>query len=78
VKFFITSRPEVHVALKEAFVYSWGHSNFILHEVEKEIVKADKISMIGLLRLNLKCLLTCVAPCSFMQQLFANMLLRGS
>jgi hypothetical protein len=39
VKFFITSRPEV--VLKETFDHSWGHSNFILHEVEKEIVKAD-------------------------------------
>ena len=39
VKFFITSRPEV--VLKETFDHSWGHSKFILHEVEKEIVKAD-------------------------------------
>ena len=39
VKFFISSRPEVE--LKETFDYSSGHSNFILHEVEKEIVKAD-------------------------------------
>ena len=39
VKFFITSRPEV--VLKETFDHSLGHSNFILHEVEKEIVKAD-------------------------------------
>jgi hypothetical protein len=39
VKFFITSRPEV--MLKETFDHSWGHSNFILHEVEREIVKAD-------------------------------------
>ena len=39
VKFFITSRPEL--VLKETFDHSLGHSNFILHEVEKEIVKAD-------------------------------------
>ena len=39
VKFFITSRPEIVV--KESFDYSWDHSNFILHEVGKEIVKAD-------------------------------------
>ena len=39
LKFFITSRPEV--VLKETFDHSWGHSYFILHEVEKEIVKAD-------------------------------------
>ncbi|KAF8809961.1 hypothetical protein BYT27DRAFT_7337039 [Phlegmacium glaucopus] len=39
VKFFITSRPEVMV--KETFDHSLDHSNFILHEVEKEIVKAD-------------------------------------
>ena len=39
VKFFITSRPEV--VLKESFDRSWDHSNLILHEVEKEIVKAD-------------------------------------
>ena len=39
LKFFITSRPEV--VLKETFDYSLGHCNFILHEVEKEIVKAD-------------------------------------
>ena len=39
VKFFITSRPEIVV--KETFDHSWDHSNFILHEVEKEIVKAD-------------------------------------
>ena len=39
VKFFITSRPEV--VLKKTFDRSWDHSNFILHEVEKEIVKAD-------------------------------------
>jgi len=39
VKFFITSRPEI--VLKESFDHSLGHSNFILHEVEKEIVKAD-------------------------------------
>ena len=39
VKFFITSRPEV--VLKETFGHSWSHSNFILHEVEKEIVQAD-------------------------------------
>jgi hypothetical protein len=39
VKFCITSRPEVR--LKESFNNSWAHSNFILHEVEKEIVKAD-------------------------------------
>jgi len=39
VKFFITSRPEIR--LKESFDKSWAHSNFILHEVEKEIVKAD-------------------------------------
>jgi hypothetical protein len=39
VKFFISSRPEVEV--KDAFDHASGHSNFILHEVEKEIVKAD-------------------------------------
>ena len=39
VKFFITSRPEIK--LKETFDRSLGHSDFILHEVEKEIVKAD-------------------------------------
>ena len=39
VKFFITSRPEIR--LKESFAKSCTHSNFILHEVEKEIVKAD-------------------------------------
>jgi len=39
VKFFITSRPEI--MLKGSFDKSWAHSNFILHEVEKEIVKAD-------------------------------------
>ena len=39
VKFFITSRPEIR--LKESFAKPWTHSNFILHEVEKEIVKAD-------------------------------------
>ena len=39
VKFFITSRPEIVV--KESFDHSWDHSNLILHEVEKEIVKAD-------------------------------------
>ncbi|KAF8797378.1 WD40 repeat-like protein, partial [Phlegmacium glaucopus] len=39
VKFFITSRPETR--LKESFNKSWAHSNFILHEVEKEVVKAD-------------------------------------
>ena len=39
VKFFITSRPEL--VLKETFDHPWGHSNFILHEVEKEIVRAD-------------------------------------
>ena len=39
VKFFITSRPDAK--LKETFDDSLGHSNFILHEVEKEIVKAD-------------------------------------
>ena len=39
VKFFITSRPELR--LKESFSKPWTHSNFILHEVEKEIVKAD-------------------------------------
>ena len=39
VKFFVTSRPEV--VLKETFDHSLGHSNFILHEVEEEIVKAD-------------------------------------
>ncbi|KAF8805112.1 hypothetical protein BYT27DRAFT_7297183 [Phlegmacium glaucopus] len=39
VKFFITSRPEIR--LKESFGKFWAHSNFILHEVEKEIVKAD-------------------------------------
>ena len=39
VKFFITSRPGV--VLKETFDHSLGHSNFILHEVEKKFVKAD-------------------------------------
>ena len=39
VKFFITSRPEIVV--KESFDHSWDHSNLILHEVGKEIVKAD-------------------------------------
>ena len=39
VKFFITSRPEI--VLKESFTQSLVHSNFILHEVEKELVKAD-------------------------------------
>ena len=39
VKFFITSRPEMVV--KESFDHSRAHSNFILHEVGKEIVKAD-------------------------------------
>ena len=39
VKFFITSRPEIRV--KESFARPWTHSNFILHEVEKEIVQAD-------------------------------------
>ena len=39
VKFFITSRPEIVV--KESFDHSWDHSNLILHEIEKEIVKAD-------------------------------------
>jgi len=39
VKFFITSRPEIR--LKESFDNSLAHSNFILHEVEKEIVEAD-------------------------------------
>ena len=39
VKFFITSRPEIR--LKESFVNAWTHSNFIVHEIEKEIVKAN-------------------------------------
>ena len=39
VKFFITSRPEIVV--KETFDHPWGHSDFILHEVERDIVKAD-------------------------------------
>ena len=39
VKFFITSHPEIR--LKESFSKPWTHSNFILHEVEREIVKAD-------------------------------------
>ncbi|KAF8804277.1 hypothetical protein BYT27DRAFT_7340295, partial [Phlegmacium glaucopus] len=39
VKFFITSRPEI--SIKESFGKSWAHSNFILHEVENEVVKAD-------------------------------------
>ena len=39
VKFFITSRPEIVV--KKSFGYSSDHSNLILHEVGKEIVKAD-------------------------------------
>ena len=39
VKFFITSRPEIMV--KESFAKPWTHSKFILHEVEKELVKAD-------------------------------------
>ena len=39
VKFFITSRPEIVV--KESFDRSWDHSNLVLHEVGKQIVKAD-------------------------------------
>ena len=39
VKFFITSRPAI--VLKETFDHPWGHSSFILHEVEREIVRAD-------------------------------------
>ena len=39
VKFFVTSRPEIR--LKESFSKHRTHDNFILHEVEKEIVKAD-------------------------------------
>jgi hypothetical protein len=39
VKFFISSRPEIR--LKDSFAKPWTHSNFILHEVEKEIVGAD-------------------------------------
>ena len=39
VKFFIASRPEIVV--KESFDHSWDHSNLILHEVGKEVVKAD-------------------------------------
>ena len=39
VKFFITSRPVIR--LKESFSTPSTHSNFILHEVEEEIVKAD-------------------------------------
>ena len=39
LKFFIASRPEIR--LKESFAKPWTHSNFILHEVEKELVKAD-------------------------------------
>ena len=39
VKFFVTSRPEIR--LKESFSKPWSHSHFILHEVEREIVKAD-------------------------------------
>ena len=39
VKFFITSRPEIVV--KESFYHSWDYSNFILHEVGKEMVRAD-------------------------------------
>ncbi|KAF8812165.1 hypothetical protein BYT27DRAFT_7274884, partial [Phlegmacium glaucopus] len=39
IKFFITSHPEI--VLKETFDHSWDYSNFILHEVEKEIVKTD-------------------------------------
>ena len=39
VKFFITSRPEIK--LKQCFDKSWAHSKFILHEVEKDVVKAD-------------------------------------
>ena len=39
LKFFITSRPEIVV--KESFDYSRDHSNLILHEAGKEIVKAD-------------------------------------
>ena len=39
VKFFITSRPEIR--LKESFAKFWTHTNFIYHEVEKEIVKTD-------------------------------------
>ena len=39
VKFFITSRPQLVV--KESFGHSLDHSSLILHEVGKEIVKAD-------------------------------------
>ena len=39
VKFFVTSRPEIR--LKESFSKPRTHFNFILHEVEREIVKAD-------------------------------------
>ena len=39
MKFFFASRPEIMV--KESFAKPWTHSNFILHEVEKDIVKAD-------------------------------------
>ena len=39
LKFFITSRPDI--VLQETFDHPRGHSNFILHEVEKDIVKAD-------------------------------------
>ena len=38
-KFFVTSRPEMVV--KEGFDHSWDYSNLILHEVGKEIIKAD-------------------------------------
>ena len=52
VKFFITSRPEVR--LKESFAKPWTHSNFILHEVEKDIVKADiELFIKGLLQANM-------------------------
>ena len=39
VKFFITSCPGIR--LKESFPIPWAPSHFILHEVEKEAVKAD-------------------------------------
>ena len=53
VKFFIISRPEIVVRESfESFDHSWDHSNLILHEVGKEIVKADievyvKASLVG-------------------------------
>ena len=39
VKFFITSHLEIR--LKQSFDKFWAYSKFILHEVEKDVVKAD-------------------------------------